>query len=477
MTRTESIEAPQGYGSSHRTRSPSTRVRFVALTVMLLAPAAAFPAGPSDATPTASASSWSTPLVVTAVDAALPEPILLSDSSGAVHLFFADEGSGPGGRTSVLRYARWAGGQWSEPRTVLTSEEKGAIVNPALTLDERGWLHAVYGGRRWGRLEYRRVHLSELFDEGAWTIQDVLSSAGVLHSAIAFGPGRRLFIVYASFAHQVFFHGSDDGGRSWTEPRRLSDVDPKQEACDDPRLAVDARGRLHALWTQFKLPRGWPPNGTYHRISDDDGLTWGAVRRVSGTGTGRINIAAHGDELHLVWNDAERRQRLHQWSGDGGVTWSVAAPIPGLRGSSTRALAMVFDEAGTLHLVTSLGGPGGVEPVVHTTWRSDRAAWSEPERLSQGMVGAESTGWPALAIEGGNALHVAYKGSDARIWSTEGRADAPAIAARPVPTRATDLRTRLEETSMPLRVLVGVLAIMGIEATVSRLRHRWRAAD
>jgi BNR repeat-like domain len=470
VTRTESIEAPEDCGSSQRTRSLPA-VRCVALGVVLLARAAEAAASPSAAAP------WSVPLAVTAADAPLLEPILLSDSSGAVHLFFADDVSGSGGRTSVLRYVRWTDGRWSERRTVLHSGEKGAIVDPALALDERGWLHAVYGGQLWGRLSYRRVHLSELFDERAWTAPEILSSTGVLHSAVTAGPGRTVFVVYASRAHQVFFHGSDDGGRTWTEARRLSDVDPKQEACDDPRIAVDARGRLHALWTQYRLPVGWPPTGTYHRISTDGGLTWGAVRQVSGLGSGRINIATHGaDELHLVWNDAESRQRMHQWSGDGGATWSAAAPIPGVTGASTRALALAFDAAGTLHLVTSLRGPGGVEPVVHATWQSDRAAWSAPERISSGMVGAKPTGWPALAIAGGNTLHVAYKGSDRRIWSTDSRTDAPAIAERPVPTRPTDLRTRLEETSTPLRVVVGVLAIMGIEALVSGLRHRRRAA-
>jgi hypothetical protein len=414
---------------------------------------------------------------VTAVGAPVPEPILLGDSSGAVHLFFADEGSGPGGRTSVLRYARWDDGRWSEPRTVLAPTAQGAMVNPALTLDARGWLHAVYGGQPWGRLEYRRVHLSELFEDRAWTVPEILSETGILHSAIASAPERKVFVVYASLAHQVFFHASDDGGRTWTEPLRLSDADPKQEACDDPRVAVDARGRLHVLWTQFQLPRGWPPTGTYYRISSDGGLTWSAVRQVSGVGTGRINIATRGaDELHLVWNDAESRQRLHEWSGDGGATWSAAASIPAVTGAAARALAMVFDAAGTLHLVTSLGGPGGVEPVIHATWRADRAAWSAPERISTGMIGADPIGWPALALEGGNILHVAYKGSDARIWSTEGRSEAPAIAARPIPTRATDLGTRLEETSTPLRVVVGVLAIMGLEALVSGLRHRRRGA-
>jgi BNR repeat-like domain len=475
VTRTESIEAPEGYGASQRTRSLSAQARCLAFGVLLLARAAESPAGPSVTAP--SPSPWSTPLAVTEADAPLVEPILLSDSSGAVHLFFAAEASGPGRRPSVLRHARWADGHWSKRRTALAWVVKGAIMNPALTLDERGWLHAVYAGRQWGRLEYRRVHLSELSDRDAWTDPEILSTSGVLHSAVTSGPGRRVFVVYASFAHQVFFHASDDGGRTWTEPRRLSDVDPKQEACDDPRIAIDARGRLHALWTQYRLPKAWPPTGTYYRISTDGGLTWGAVRQVSGLGTARINIVTRGsDELHLVWNDAENRQRMHQWSGDGGATWSVAAPIAGVAGASTRALSLAFDQAGTLHLITSVGGPGGVEPVVHATWRSDRAAWSAPEGVSGGMVGAKSAGSPALAIEGGNTLHVAYKGSDKRIWSTDSRTDAPAIAARPVPTRPTDLRTRLEETSTPLRVLVGVLAIMGIEALVSGLRHRRRAA-
>lgn len=272
----------------------------------------------------------------------------------------------------------------------------------------------------------------------------------------------------------MLFARSSDGGRTWSAPLRLSDLDAAKIACDNPYLSVDARGRLHAVWTQFRLPIGWPPVGSYYRRSDDGGRTWLPGREVAGEGNGQISVIARGaDEVHLVWTAVDTGDRMHSRSPDGGTTWSPPLAIGnGVRGAFTRGLALAFDGGGGLHLVTSTGDLGGEQPIVHTVW--DGTAWAEPERISARVAGARPKGLPSLAIGGGNVLHVAYKADDEAIWYTQHKIAAPAIAARPVPTRVTDLWTRAADTSLPFRVLVIVLVFLGGEATVSWLRRRQR---
>lgn len=430
--------------------------------------------GPPRASP--SAASWGAPVAIAATDARLVEPLLLADSSGVVHLFFAGGAPPQGGRTTELRYARWVDGGWSDPVTVLASARGGPLAAPALALDARGWLHVVYAGPNWGRFGYRRVHLSAIMDAKAWSQPTTLSESSGMHAAIAVGPGETLYVLYSSHNHDVLFQRSEDGGHSWSDPLRLSKLDLTQQAPDDPRLAVDARGRVHAAWTQFPLPAAWPPADVYYRRSEDGGRTWSPVRQVAGDGSGRINVAAQGDdEVHLVWTEATTRDRMHEWSTDGGATWSTPRPVGDqARGAITRALALAFDGGGVLHLVTSVGSAGGAEPVVHATWRSDGGGWSVPQGIANRMGTVGSVGLPALAIGGGNRLHVAYKGDDERIWYVEGHADAPPIAPRAVPMPATDLRSYWADASTPLRVVLTLLALLGVEASVSGLCRAWR---
>lgn len=423
------------------------------------------------------APSWSAPAAVAATDEGLIEPIVLPDSSGAVHLFFADGTSRPGGPTTALRYARWVEGRWSEPATLLAPGPGASLSYPALAIDERGWLHAVYAGPRWGRIEHRRVHLSAITDAKAWSRPTTLSQSSGLHSTVQAGPGQQVYVLYASNDRNVFFHRSDDAGRTWSKPLALADLDPAQEACDGPHLAVDARGRLHAVWTQFRLPKGWPPTGVYYRRSVDGGRTWLPARQVAGEGSERINVVAHGaGAVHLTWSAGATADRMHQRSDDGGATWGAPLPVGNrVRGAGLHTQALGFDSGGTLHLVTSVGGPGDHDRIVHVTW--DGTAWSEPQLISAGAVGTESVGLPSLAIAGGNHLHVVYEGDHGHIWYTERRVGAPPIEPLPVPTQATDLWTRFAEASPLFRALVALLALLGVEGSASWLRrHRRRVA-
>lgn len=417
---------------------------------------------------------WSAPHAVYRTDVPLRGPELIADSSGALHLFFAmRRGTAAHRLPDSLMYARRAAsGDWSATECVLVDPDDGPLDDPAVALDARGFLHVTYSGTN-GVLMYHRVHLSEITQPTAWAVPQRLSGRGVFSSDVLSVGERTLHLAYASRSGDVLYRRSDDGGRNWSAAVQLSAIDPEREASAAPRLAIDRAGHIHAIWSQHALPKGWPPLGGYYSRSEDGGATWSPPEQFVGERFGWGNIAAGPDgSVHIVWDAlAVVGDRLHQWSEDG-RTWSGPQQVSGrIRGGWTGPPGLAFDSAGTLHLITSVDGPKSVERIFHLTW--DGQAWSRPELLSGGTAAIDSVEFPALAIGGGNHLHVAYEGDYRAIWYAERVVDAPAVPPRDVPPRPTDLWSRAADTSIPFRVFAVVLAVLALESSA---RTAWRAA-
>jgi hypothetical protein len=333
-------------------------------------------------------------------------PVLIDDSSGATHLFFVEKTDEP--RVSRLVYMRRDQDGWSEPASVL--EPGGEVALPAAAIDGRGWLHVVYAGPQWEQLEHRRVPLSRVSDPTAWSRAQALSDGGVMHSHLA-ATADGLHLVYASRKGDVFYQRSEDGGRTWSNAVAVSAVDRTHVASDIPHVAVDGRGRVHVVWTQYELPKGWPPLGAFYSRSVDGGRTWSSPRELAGLNRGLISVATRGDdEVHVAWNAVVAiGDRDYAWSVDGGETWSTPEGISTrVRGGWTGPPAIAFDGAGALHVVTSVGDPERrVERIVELTRTGPR--WSEPQLASGGTDAEKSVEWPTLALSGGDQLHVAYE--------------------------------------------------------------------
>jgi hypothetical protein len=421
----------------------------------------------------ATAVEWSAPRPVFHSTGHVRDQVVVDDSAGGTHLFFVETTSEPG--VSRLVYMRRDQAGWSEPVYVFDPVVK--VEFPAAAIDSRGWLHVVYAGPQWGQLEHRRVPLSLAADPTAWSRAQTLSDGGVLHSHLT-ATADDLHLVYASRKGDVFYEHSEDGGRTWSDAVAVSAVDRTHVASDLPHVVVDGRGRVHVVWTQFELPRGWPPIGAFYSRSIDGGQTWSSPREMAGLNRGLITVATRGDDdVHLAWNAVVAiGDRDHAWSADGGETWSAPEPLSTqIRGGWTGPPAIAFDSAGALHEVTSVDGPGRVERIVELTRTGTR--WSEPE-LASGVTTAEkSVEWPTLALSGGNQLHVAYEVDYRQIWYTEGVADAPPVGPQPVPTVGTDLGSRLADSSLRFRLLLAVLAALVISAPIELAWRRvhWRA--
>lgn len=125
---------------------------------------------------------------------------------------------------------------------------------------------------------------------------------------------------------QILFTASLDGGRTWTNPKKLNDVDPRRDwdfSEQFPRLGVAPDGRIDAAWYDWRddvtYKDGDKENGlqnVYYTSSSDGGLSWSRNVRVTdrsidrrfgprqvGFITGPVGLASTDTTAYLAWDD------------------------------------------------------------------------------------------------------------------------------------------------------------------------------
>jgi hypothetical protein len=386
------------------------------------------------------ASAWSTPTVLFQTSGYTSNPVLVPDSTGDVHLVFwvSEKKAFTTTSASVLMYARLHQGTWSSAVDVLTSPDGGQLKQPAAALDSAGFLHVVFVAGTQGDVYYSRVHVSQADQIGAWTRPALLSLSAASNGAFGVPAAidesdGTLHFVYTSREGRLVYRRSDDGGISWGSAVTLSDNGRAGGAADDPRLITDRQGRIFVSWSQYQLPAGWPPIGTYMSMSPDNGTTWSPGLRVSGENRALLNVASSGTgQLYRLWlSIGEVGEKKGQFSNDGGETWSVPESVaPSLAGGLTGFPPMAYDSSGVLHIAPSATG-ASKNGIYHLTW--DGRSWSQPTFVSKGAVGRSSVELPAMAVSRGNQIHIVYEDDFERIWYTSQLSNAPQVIARPVP--------------------------------------------
>jgi len=382
---------------------------------------------------------WTTPNIVFETTDKLAHPRLIADAEGDVHLLFVYRkpiSLGADAPTSdAIRYARLHNGIWSRPIDILSAPDRTSITSMAIALEPRGYLHVVWTGGRFNMIFYSRAQIPQAGSILGWSIPQILSEGQNLGADIFASPDGILHLAYAQTGVDIFYRQSQDGGKSWTNPVQVSHVE-QATAADYPRLATDENGRIHAVWTEYHLPDGWPPSGAFYSRSLDGGTTWSSPLRVAGENYGLINVVAGFDKVVLAWNAiVSIGDRMYVWSDDGGQTFSAAQKITTqIHGGFTGFPAMDFDSAGTLHLITSVDvQTETVSAIYHLAWNGKD--WSEPELISRGAVGKKSVEYPWLGASVGNQLNVVYEDDFQRVWYTSRLTDARVIVSKPIPTQ------------------------------------------
>lgn len=216
---------------------------------------------------------------------------------------------------------------------------------------------------------------------------------------VAFGAAGELYVSFATLAgtgnrpNAAWVSRSDDGGRSLSMPVRAARAFPFQvRLVTDPGVA----GRVWLTWVQAAetATLGFPEPGYPVMVarSDDGGLSWGEVVRVSPPSRGRVlaptMVAGSDGRLALVYLDL----------GDDALDYHGA-----------HAGAAGDPYAGTWSLVLARSPDGG---------RSWTEVVVEPALVPTERIVAFTPPVPALAVdERRDRLYVAYQ--DGRLGSTD----------------------------------------------------------
>ena len=334
------------------------------------------------------------------------------------------------------------GTNWSEAIDVINAPEGAGTFWPQHAVDRWGRLHLVWVGAN-GTLYYSRANVADACRARGWETSAIPISDQVLYGNIAVDQQGVIHVAYAARDKDVYYMRSQDDGLSWSVPAGASSVKPLV-ATSFPSIAVDKAGRVYVAWEENQLPDGVPGLGLWYAVSRDDGLTWSPPLEVADGSHTQPNIAVLDDgTIHLFWNGrASTRGRYHQWSTDGGQTWTRPIEfIPKSQGGGQTGFSRsAVDSIGNLHLVS------GTDAVTYLEWNGRQ--WLDPPVNVLGYLE-----YPNVAISRGRVLHVVASDHQ-RIVYIRGTTNAPEVAAEipPLPTRSAEatLGIARAETQTPL---------------------------
>lgn len=238
--------------------------------------------------------SWSKPVMVSRGERGW-FPDVAADDAGRVHVVWSGSSDFEVRDDAPLYYAGWDGQAWTQPNDIALIAPRTATTRSALAVDKAGRVHLLYRG--FGRL-----------------VKDDSVKEGIWHAA-SDGAGAKSL-------------------SSWSAPQQIS----RRASTYFPEIAVDSRGVIHAIWTEWD---GLCCYAIYYTNSADGGATWSERTILDGSNAvysfrAQLKIDAQ-DRLHAVWeltdpraSWAERTTRgvVYALSNDGGGTWTKTKFAP-----------------------------------------------------------------------------------------------------------------------------------------------------
>jgi len=385
----------------------------------------------------AQSSPWSIPIQLYETNGAIHTPIVISDPSGVLNAFWSETSPDD---PDVIMYARWDGNFWSSPVDIIS---KNTARKPSAAVDNSGVTHLIWTDNH---LNYSQANVYETASARAWSEPQILADSNMTAHIISDHDGT-LHIGYPGTDNQgPFYISSNDGGATWSSPTNIAYTSRDDASADFVRLAVDDSGRIHAVWSEFKLPDGWPPLGVFYANSSDGGQTWSPSMEIAGEDYDQINLNSLGEnEIYVSWNGMVGvGGRYFRFSNNGGRDWSGTTEIiPKGLGGTSGFPQLSLDSSGELHFLTDY------DSCAQYSSNSDEH-WSEPECISGSE--AMASGWieePALEIITGNQLHAVFWDDRKRLWHTWKHINAPVLPTEVIPTAISQETSIPEGTTIP----------------------------
>lgn len=402
---------------------------------------------------------------------------IVSDQYGFVHVFWTEDFGGPeipmildspnnaesasekadenrteGNPGNTIYYRRWDGTTWTEPVDLFFTKSD-AYSYPTAAVDDRGVLYLVWMSS--AGLHFSSAPAYAATSAKAWTPDTMIVSAtGYRPALLAHGQGQ-VSLVYSAFRQvaennakdgNIYYINSVDGGYVWSDPVQVSFINRGIETLTVfPRMVRDGKERLHLVWYETDPP-SYVGTAVYYAQSEDKGKTWSAPLMVDHVSpendwAATINLAVtNEEEIHLVWICGEKSHRCHQWSTNGGATWSSVQRLFGELHSRANWDALATDASGNIYWVMQLRYPNGL---YYTYWDGQR--WIDPPILFNTEPFVYRGHGVQLTINKGNELHlVVHHPSAFEVWHVQGVSNlmpsqelkstpTPTITATPTP--------------------------------------------
>lgn len=384
---------------------------------------------------------WSSPQLIYQTQDLIDRPILLSDSSGRLHLFWQerelakDEAKRVEERitgNSALYYMVKDENGWSQAVDVLSQSNLflSGVVDPF------GRIHLVMSDPTLPARYVRSLSPNALTAR-AWSQPIALSETAVTNAAIALDSAGVLHAVYCTTDGVIKYLSSMDWGEHWTTATPTVNPFPVGQAAGDQiYLVADMQGTLHMLWNLSEISGAYRSLEVQYAHSTDGGTTWSAPQPIAPAGHVGFSIKASDDgRLHvLTVGRVGTHGRYHRWSADDGITWSDPLIISSpeyLGGASGGDLAI--DSAFAVHAVVQRDvytKPGSDSIGGYSFWRG--GSWSPLVDIALDVPGHIEH--MSIEVTHGNRLHAVWPSWTDRsfLWYAEGTADAPFVPGQPL---------------------------------------------
>ncbi len=276
---------------------------------------------------------WPTPdLTAPTVNGLTPD--LIVDSTGQVHMTWADQRTGH----YDIYYARWSGSKsWSAATKLNTDAGTTTQQYPSIALN--GSRMAVgWQDNRSGTQIYARYSANT---GSTWSASDVqVSDAGNVIGAPALTVGRgALWATWLVFSGSTYIAYADTGTTAWgTDALITSTTQARQD--------IAAAGNTSYVWA------GWAQDNAIWNAARS--TSWGSPYQTSNAGEATQKYpalgAANNGDLFSVWNDNRSvgAGLYAAKSTDGGITWGTNNFVSGSVDSGQPALAVTGTS--TLHV-------------------------------------------------------------------------------------------------------------------------------
>ncbi|MCL5292835.1 MAG: fibronectin type III domain-containing protein, partial [Actinobacteria bacterium] len=352
---------------------------------------------------------WSAPLNVSGTSNNSTKPAVAVDASGNIYIAWQEDVSGTGLTNNINFRAYKKGSGWTQTVN-LTSSLAGNSTGPKLAVDGSGKLHAIWSNfYSDGTNQYLRAYHNSYTDAAGWESTPTVVSTGLQAYNPAIAARGNTVVVVWSNGGQVLNYKVYDGA-AWSGERAITLPTLDSLQVDNPAIAIDAGGVVHAAWQgTYRPDPGGSPGGYSTDIFASDssnGINWTTPFDVSNRSTprtigvnSRYPVLAVGSSgpVYLLWQESGALKSSLENAG----SWGAVGPGPAVTNG-----AIDYKPVATMAVASPSMAYAVLEADdgIRYSTNNGGAGWSATSLIG-GSTGAVE---PAAAVDSDGNVHVAW---------------------------------------------------------------------